>query len=146
MDQIPMMNGVKSLKDFDLLVNISAGFPGLKEWVQFGADPAGVRIVGGSTAVQAPLMYPYIPNQLNGILGGLKAAAEYEECMDRKFCQKQCGEDQDCTDECKEKFRERNKGKIRMGAQAIAHMVIMLFIIIGNITYFIDRRRERKGL
>lgn len=145
MDEIPMMRGVKSLKDFDLIMNISAGFPGLKEWVQFGADPAGVRIVGGSTAVQAPLMYPYIPNQLHGILGGLKAAAEYEECLDRKLCSTKCGVDSACMAACKEEFRVRDKGKIRMGAQAIAHMVIMLFIIIGNITYFIDRRRERKG-
>ena len=146
LDQIPMMKGVKNLKDFDLIINFSAGFPGLKEWVQFGADPAGIKIIGGSTAVQAPLLYPYIPHQLNGLLGGLKAAAEYEECLDRKFCAKECGENQTCITDCKTRLRPGNDGKRRMGTQAIAHLVIMLFIIIGNITFFIDRRREKRGL
>lgn len=144
--EIPMMNGVKNLKDMDLIVNISAGMPGLKEWVQFGSDPSGVRIIGGSTAVQAPLMYPYFPKQLNGLLGGLKAAAEYEELLDRKFCKPKCGNDEACVQKCKEGNRLQNKGKMRMGAQAIAHIVIMLFITIGNITFFIDRRREKRGL
>lgn len=145
LDSIPMMQGIKNLRDFDLMVNISAGFPGLKEWVQFGADPAGIKIIGGSTAVQAPLLYPYIPDQLQGILGGLKAAAEYEECLDRKLCAKKCGTDEKCFVDCKAEYRLRDKGKMRMGAQAIAHLVIMLFITIGNITYFIDRRKERQS-
>ncbi|MBZ0271592.1 hypothetical protein K8I61_06125 [bacterium] len=126
---IPLMKEARSLKDFDLIVNISAGTPGLKEWIQFGADPAGVRIVGGSTAVQAPLLYPYYPKQLYGLLGGLKPAAEYEKLMGDRYPQ--------YAD------IQKNKGRIRMGAQAVAHLVIMAFIIIGNITFFIDRRRER---
>lgn len=145
LDAIPMMKGVKNLKDFDLIINVSAGFPGLKEWVQFGADPSGVTIIGGSTAVQAPLMYPYIPNQLRGLLGGLKAAAEYEECLDRRICKEECGTDEQCITKCKAEKRLKDKGKLRMGAQAIAHIVIMVFIIIGNITFFIDRRREKQG-
>ncbi|MCB1154507.1 hypothetical protein KDL45_12715 [bacterium] len=124
---IPVMKGIKSLKDFDLMVSVSAGLPGLKEWIQFGSDPAGVPIIGGNTAVQAPLMYPYYPKQLSGLLGGLKAAAEYETLLGKKYPQ--------YADV------KLNKGRIRMGAQTIAHIVIMLFIVIGNITYFIDRRR-----
>ena len=142
-DDIPMMKGVKSLKDISLIVNASAGYPGLKEWVQFGADPAGIRIIGGSTAVQAPLLYPYIPNQLHGQLGGLKAAAEYEELLDRKLCAKKCGADDACQTTCKDESRPKNKGMLRMGAQAIAHIVIMLFITLGNITYFVDRRKRQ---
>ena len=128
---IPMMKKVKNLRDFDLFVNISAGSPGLKEWIQFGADPAGVRIVGGSTAVQAPLLYPYYPKQLSGVLGGLKSAAEYEKLLGDKYPQ--------YSD------IQQSKGRVRMGAQAVAHMVIMLFIIVGNITFFIDRRRSGRS-
>jgi len=32
-----------------------------------------------------------------------------------------------------------------MAAQSIAHVVIVLFIIFGNITYFITQRKKRKG-
>jgi uncharacterized protein YneF (UPF0154 family) len=31
-----------------------------------------------------------------------------------------------------------------MDAQSIAHLVIVLFIIFGNIGYFIERNREKK--
>ncbi len=131
LSSIPMMKSVKNLSDFDLIINISAGSPGLKEWIQFGADPAGVKIIGGSTAVQAPLLYPYYPKQLAGVLGGLKSAAEYEKLLGDRY--PQYSDSQQC------------KGRIRMGAQAIAHLVIMLFIIIGNITFFIDRRRSERS-
>ena len=76
-DEIPIMQNVKGLKDMDLILNISGGFPGLKEWIQFGGDRTGVPVAGGVTAVQAPLLYPYYPRQLSGIMGGLKAAHQH---------------------------------------------------------------------
>ena len=60
-DEIPMMRNVKGLKDMDLILNISGGFPGLKEWIQFGGDRTGVPVAGGVTAVQAPLALPLLP-------------------------------------------------------------------------------------
>ena len=63
-----MMDGVTNLRDMDLILNISAGYPGLKEWIQFGGDPSGVAIAGGVTAVSAPLLYPYYPAQMFGIM------------------------------------------------------------------------------
>jgi len=32
-----------------------------------------------------------------------------------------------------------------MAAQSIAHVVIVLFIIFGNISYFITRKKSREG-
>jgi len=31
-----------------------------------------------------------------------------------------------------------------MGPQAVAHMVIIFFIIVGNITFFIGRHHEKR--
>jgi hypothetical protein len=85
-EAIPMMREVRSVQDMDLLVNVSAGYPGSKEWVLYAAtpfgrsasNPEGFQTVAGCTGVQAPLMYPYIPRQLAGLLGAIKGAAEYE--------------------------------------------------------------------
>lgn len=77
-EEIPMMRDVRSVQDVDLLVNVSAGYPGSKEWVLYASTPFGIRTVAGCTGVQAPLMYPYIPKQLTGLLGAIKGAAEYE--------------------------------------------------------------------
>ena len=38
-------------------------------------------MVSGMTGVQAPLMYPYYPGQLKGLLGAIKGAAEYESLV-----------------------------------------------------------------
>ena len=66
-------------------VNVSAGDPGTKQWVQFAATPFGITTVSGCTGVQAPQMYPYIPEQLAGVLGAIKAAAEYEAAIDEVY-------------------------------------------------------------
>ena len=176
-EKIPMLQDVNSLKNMALIVNVSAGYPGTKEWIQYGSDPVHVPIVSGCTAVQAPLFYPYYPDQLAGILGGIKGAAEYDEIIIKNYHNQITerylqGLDSQMSAELeklKEKYqnadlerqitrlRERYKeradnaqnsiylGKIRMGPQAIAHLVIMLFIIIGNITFFIDRRKQKKN-
>ena len=121
--ELPMMEGINSLRDFQLIMNVSAGFPGLKEWVLFGGDPSGVPLVGGVTAVSAPLLYPYYPNQLLGLMGGLQAAAEYETLLMDNYPDKY-GSVEDFA------------AMKRMGPQTFAHMVIILFIIIGNVAYF----------
>jgi hypothetical protein len=150
---IPMMQGVVNLRGFDLIVSISAGFPGAKEWIQFGSTPAGVPFVTGATAVFAPLLYPYYPQQMVGILGGLKGAAEYEALLlekmkpaiNQRLADAAPGDptDRQLVAEAAAQLGYTQKGITRMGPQAVAHLVIVAFIVLGNITFFIDRRRAR---
>ncbi|MBD3335987.1 MAG: hypothetical protein GF355_10780 [Candidatus Eisenbacteria bacterium] len=129
-DSISMMTDVRNLTDMDLIAGIGSGFPGLKEWVQFAGDRGNIPIGGGVTAVEAPLLYPYYPKQLLGLMGGLQGAAEYEAALIRGY----------------PRFRESAINAVRlMGPQAVAHTLIVVFIIIGNITFFIERRRARKA-
>jgi len=79
------LKDVKNLRDIDLILGIGSGFPGVKEWIQFGADPAQVPIAGGMTAVEAPLLYPYYPKQMLGLMGGLQGAAEFEAAFVKKY-------------------------------------------------------------
>jgi hypothetical protein len=58
-DSFPMMEGIRTLRDFDLILGLGSGFPGTKEWVQFAGDPGDIPVGGGTTAVMAPLLYPY---------------------------------------------------------------------------------------
>ena len=78
-----MMKGIVGIADFDMLVSISAGYAGAKEWVQYSVSPTltgrkPLKFVAGSTGVQTPQLIPYYPNQMAGILGAIKGAAEYE--------------------------------------------------------------------
>jgi hypothetical protein len=127
-DQIPMCREVESVQDMDLIINVSGSYPGSKEWVQYAATPyqSQLNMVAGCTGVQAPLMYPYIPNQLQGLLGAIKGAAEYEALVVAKFLK-----DPD------PKYLEARR---RMGPQLVAHLLMIALIIAGNVIYFLQRR------
>jgi hypothetical protein len=78
--RLPVMRGVRDYSSFALLVSISAGYPGTKEYVQQVQGRFHIPIVAGVTAVFAPTLYPYLQSgQLRGLLGGMAGAAEYEE-------------------------------------------------------------------
>jgi hypothetical protein len=128
-DEFPMMDEIRTLRDFDLILALGSGFPGTKEWIQFAGDPGNIPVGGGTTAVMAPLLFPYYPKQMAGLLGGLQGAAEYEAALIAKYPQ----------------LEERSRiASESMGPQVTAHLVILAFIVIGNITYIIERRRTRK--
>lgn len=117
---LPIMQGVKNYKNFDFIVNFSSGYPGTREWVQFCVDRSGAKMIAGNTAVQAPENYPYVRSgQLKGLLAGMKGAAEYETVAGHP-----------------------GKGMSFMGAQSVAHLIVMLFVVLGNIAYFVSRRKK----
>lgn len=125
LDSIPLFAEVKSAKDLDLILPIGGGQPGPKEWILFIGDPGNVPVAPGLAAVVAPLIYPYYPKQAIGLLGGVKGAAEYESELIRNYPQ----------------FKDVPTPALRMmGPQTMAHIVIMAFIVIGNIAYFTGRR------
>lgn len=127
-ETIPMMNGVSSVQAMDLIVNVSAGDPGTKQWVQYVATPFNKRMVAGATGVQAPQLYPYIPAQLIGILGAIKAAAEYEQAVIDGYPHLA-------------RIATAKEGLRRMGPQLVGHVLIVLLVILANVIYFIGRRR-----
>ena len=132
-EKIPVMRGLNTVRDFDLIISVSAGYPGIKEWVQYAsaAYPNEVHLITGTTGVSAPLLYPYIPDQLQGMLGAIKGAAEYEQLLLDKYPPDQ-GEDRG-------KYQEAIR---RMGPQLAAHLLMIGLILLGNILYFTGQRRK----
>jgi len=125
LDSLPLMhsglNGtpIDKLNDTKLLVNISIGYPGTREWVQQVRSRFNLPMVSGCAAVSAPEYYPYVQSgQLAGLLGGLAGAAEYEQMIDRP-----------------------GWGVTGMAAQSLAHVTIALLIVLGNVMYFWNRRK-----
>jgi len=124
-DQIPMTKEIRNSGDFDLILCVGSGFPGLKEWIQFAGDRMNVPVAGGVTAVEAPLLYPYYPRQLLGLMGGLQGAAEFEAALVAKY----------------PRFLENSEEAIKkMGPQTVAHLVILALIVVGNLAYFLGAR------
>jgi len=134
-DRIPMCRDKKSIRDFDLIVEVSAGYAGLKEWVQYAATPYpdDITLIGGCTGVTAPQLYPYIPEQLPGMLGAIKGAAEYEAAVLEKYGREGVNE------------APYQEGLRRMGPQLAAHVLMVALIVAGNVIFFIGRRRGSKA-
>lgn len=110
--QIPMFRNVRTLKDIAYICSLSSGDPGIKQWIMAAHDMFNVNVTGGTTAISAPGFIPYInsQNQLIGLLGGLKAAAEYETLIGKKD----------------------GAATARMDSQSVAHLLILIFVAIGN--------------
>ena len=127
-EDIPMMQGITNIQQMKLIINVSAGYPGTKEWVQYASTPyPSLRLVAGVTGVQAPLLYPYLPQQLSGLLGAIKGAAEYEKLVVDAYG----GPSPD------PKYLE---GLRRMGPQLVAHLLIIALIVAANVVFIADRR------
>jgi hypothetical protein len=121
--ELPVMKGVKTLRDIDYAVDIAAGVPGIDQWITYGADQYGFKLGAGCTGVMAADYYPFLASkQLDGLMGGLKGAAEYESLV-----------------------KKPDKATAGMDAQSIAHLAIIAFVILGNIAYFAAGRRKKES-
>jgi len=122
--ELPMMQGIKSLRDVQYMISLGAGSPGVEAWYVYGKEKYGFELGGGVTAVSAAGLYPLLQTgQINGLMGGLRGAAEYEALLGR-----------------------RGKATAGMDAQSATHLLIIVLILIGNIGYLAGRRQgERQG-
>jgi len=118
-DELPIMQGIYKVADFDFIFSLSAGYPGTVEWVLYAADPYHIPMSSGVTAIQVNEVIPYVKSgQIHGVLAGMAGAAEYETLV-------------------------KEGDAIRfMDAQSIAHFLIVLFIVLGNISFLVLRRRQ----
>ena len=129
-DDIPMMKDVVNVENFDFVFSLSAGYPGSTEWVQYACDPKNIPLSTGVTSIQVTDILPYVENgQIRGILAGMPGAAEYESLVEVELKEMELSV-------------KPGKASSMMAAQSIAHVIIVLFIIFGNITYYITRKNK----
>jgi hypothetical protein len=141
---IPIMNDVQTAKDVDFIFSLSAGYPGAIEWVLYAGDPLQVPVSSGNTSIQVNQLLPYVKSgQMRGIVAGMPGAAEYETLVIEKVEGKE-GLLTDKAVSLLPNFKERRNATKFMDAQSIAHLVIVLFIIIGNISFYMKRKKQRK--
>ena len=119
--EIPLLKDVPNLRHIDYVVSLAAGTPGVETWYVFGKDKYQFELGGGSTGVIAPGLYPLLRSgQINGLIGGLRGAAEYELLIG---------------------FEGSAAGG--MDAQSATHMTIIVLVLLANLFYFISRRASQ---
>ncbi len=126
LDSMPLTANLTNYNDISLVISLSTGDPGFRQWLYYGQSKFGMKVAAGVTAVSAADAFPYLNSgQLIGMFGGMKGAAEYETIL------------------AKNGYRLPSLDATKaMDAQSLGHLFIMLFIIVGNIGFMIMRRQK----
>jgi hypothetical protein len=123
LDSLPMMDRIRNYSDVKAVINIS-GTSATDWWISYGNGRYGIPLAIGVTGVMATDYYPYLQtNQIFGMLGGMVGAAEYETLVNTP-----------------------GPAVESMKVQVVAHTIVIIFIIIGNIGYFATRRKQRQNI
>jgi hypothetical protein len=131
---LPIMANVHNYRDVKLVCSLATGIIG-DWWVNLINAQFGVPVAVGCTAVSAPKFYAYYDShQMIGLLGGLKGASEYERLLI------------DAYPQVKPAYENRLVfNAIRgMDVQTIIHAIVIIFIVIGNVAYFLGRSRAAR--
>ncbi|MDP2858251.1 MAG: hypothetical protein Q8P50_09775 [Bacillota bacterium] len=117
---LPLMAKVKKLDNsVALCIDFSSGSPGDGDYRQYVTDPQNIPLMSGQVAVQVPTRLPYIRSgQQKGIIPGLRGAAEYEKLIKKPGAATQL-----------------------MDAQSLGHVLIIFFILLGNIGFVATRKK-----
>ncbi|HHX10530.1 MAG: hypothetical protein ACOX35_00690 [Bacillota bacterium] len=120
-DQLPVMQGIKTIKDFAFVMQFSMSTPEM--WIRQVVDPMGIRFATGTVTVSVPSIVPYYNSgQVKGVMGGVSSAAQYELLCNNP-----------------------GKGAALMDAQSMGHLLIIVFIVLGNIGYFVMKDKKDKA-
>ena len=122
-DSFPLMQWVKNYKNIAIAIVLAAADYPL-DWIRYPQTRYGVKVGAGLTAVMAPKYYPFIQTgQLSGMMSGMKGAAEYEKLILAHGYATELG-----------------TAETGMNSQSMIHILIIVFIILGNIGYFFSRK------
>ncbi|MBI2560190.1 MAG: hypothetical protein HYW14_03545 [Planctomycetes bacterium] len=120
--ELPALERVETLRDIDYVIDLAAG-DSTQMWIVYGKEKYKFDFGAGCTAVIGPEMYPFFQSrQINGFLSGLKDAAEYEALVKQKA--------------------QAVRG---MPSQSITHLIVIFFVLFGNVVYFLTGKRKGQG-
>jgi hypothetical protein len=121
--ELPLLAEVRNYSQIPLVIPLT-GSATATSWIIFAGARYHARIADGVTAVMASELYAFLQTkQLSGLLAGLKGAAEYERLV-------------------KEAGYTKIEGRATRGMDALStmHLVIIGFILLGNLGFFLSRR------
>lgn len=119
--ELEVLKGVNSLRDMAYHVELAAGEPGVGAWYFYGKERFDYEMGIGCTSIAAPEWYPFLQTkQLNGIMGGMRGAAEYEKLI-----------------------KMPEKATFAMDPLSTISLLIIVLVAIGNVTYFLMKRAAK---
>jgi len=125
---LPIIKQFPATRQAALVITFVAGEPGLSAYLQYWQARLNIPVAAGAVASLAPGFMPfYNSQQIVGILISIRAAAEYEFLEHAQYSQVPIG---------------LSGATSAMVAQSTSHMLIIVMVIVGNVAYFVSRRRK----
>ncbi len=119
--ELPLIREANKATDYDLAIIVTSATDTINYYVRQWFTPYHVPLLFVVLSVIAPSIEPFVAaGQAIGMLTGQRAAAEYEVLVGRK-----------------------GLGLAAMDAQSISHLLILIFILIGNIVYWVKRSSQK---
>ncbi|HEX9916345.1 MAG TPA: hypothetical protein VGB16_01290 [candidate division Zixibacteria bacterium] len=130
LDSYPMMRGLTNFSNVKAIINISGG-SGTEYWINYANGRYNAKLAIGVTGVMTSDYYPFLQSgQIFGLIGGMKGASEYEYLA--------------------EKAGYISKAKNQLSAyktmpiQTTSHLVVIFFIVVGNIGFFMSKKKKSR--
>ncbi|MBC8367984.1 hypothetical protein H8E52_11275 [bacterium] len=132
LDEYALGRAVRGYEDLEFVFSAATGIIG-EWWANLVNAQFGIPVAVGCTAVSAPKYFAYYKaGQMFALLGGLKGAAEYEKLVREAYPRL----DALTTAE----VFYAGKGS---DVQSVVYTIITLFIILGNVAFFVERAQKR---
>ena len=132
LDKLPLGRDVQGYADLNFVFSVATGIIG-EWWANLVNAQFHVPVAVGCTAVSAPKYFAYYrAEQMFALLGGLKGAAEYEKLLREGY--PRLGELTSAEIYCAAKGSD---------VQSVVYSLITIFIILGNIAFFVERSRQK---
>ena len=128
LDSLPMMRTITNYDNVRAIINISAG-SATEYWINYANGRYNAKLAIGVTGVMTSDYYPFLQSgQIFGLIGGMKGASEYEHLAEKGgYISKE---------------KDQLIASKSMPIQTTTHIVIILFIVIGNIGYFMTKGKK----
>ncbi len=119
---LEVMKGIKTAKDINLIINVTPSNI-YATYIQFVAGAKKIPMVVAPTSVIVPEVFNYLDSkQIVGMMPGLPGAGEYESLLGTN-----------------------TKVTRFANSASFAHLLIIFFIILGNIAMVMERRQRAQS-
>lgn len=127
LSDLPVMEGLASADDFDLILELAARQDSVRWWIEQASMPYSVPLGAGLSAPVAPLVQPYYetdPPQLVGLIGGVPGAITYQALQSSQRSPAQ-------------------PAVARLDSQMAGQLLLVLVLLVGNGIFLLQRGARR---
>jgi hypothetical protein len=118
LDELPMMENIRNAEDISMYYDVTMGTDTLEAAIRQFNSPHGTPILLNTATGMIPATMPYYPNQVVGVLYGIRGGGEYEILVQKPW-----------------------QGVAKTDVLSTVNLFVVLIIILGNISYFVGRTK-----